>query len=52
MTDEQVLGAAAALSMLSPVTRSGVERDTHMKRATRGNTGCNLAGGWEKSHPN
>jgi integrase/recombinase XerD len=31
VTDAQVLGAAAALSMLSPVARSGVELDTNQK---------------------
>jgi integrase/recombinase XerD len=31
VTDAQVLGAAAALSMLSPVVRSGVELDTDKK---------------------
>jgi integrase/recombinase XerD len=31
VTDAQVLGAAAALSMLSPVVRSGVELDTNQK---------------------
>ena len=31
VTDEQVLGAAASLSMLSPVARSGVELDTNQK---------------------
>jgi integrase/recombinase XerD len=31
VTDAQVLGAAAALSMLSPVGRSGVEIDTDQR---------------------
>lgn len=31
VTDAQVLGAAAALSMLSPVARNGVELDTDKK---------------------
>lgn len=31
VTDAQVLGAAASLAMLSPVTRSGVELDTNQK---------------------
>lgn len=31
VTDEQVLGAAASLVMLSPVVRSGVEIDTNQK---------------------
>jgi integrase/recombinase XerD len=31
VSDEQVLGAAAALSMLSPVITSGVDLDTDKK---------------------
>ncbi len=38
VTDEQVLGAAASLSMLSPVVSNGVEIDTNQKLEIEANT--------------
>ncbi|MHC5725394.1 MAG: tyrosine-type recombinase/integrase [Nostoc sp.] len=40
VTDNQVLGAAASLAMLSPVVRSGVELDTDKKLKIDANSPC------------
>jgi integrase/recombinase XerD len=40
VSDEQVLGAAASLSMLSPVARSGVEIDIDEKVEISHRGGC------------
>jgi integrase/recombinase XerD len=40
VSNEQVLGAAASLSMLSPVASNGVELDTDKKLEINANSPC------------